>query len=230
MKELGAEPIVERGDGDDDDCIDDDYDRWCEKLIKALEEHAEILGQRMGDAATAEEAPLEQYDVTIHAAELPEAVPFVSGSGADHHHPYLATVSAVRQLHTSSSDRSCVHVEIDIPGAGVSYEHGDHVAIYPRNSSEVVSRAASLLGVSLSTRFTLSKPSAASMLQEPFLGPMSLRTSLTCFTDLLASPHKTALAALASIATDAGEAATLRKLASHTGINTDPRLQHLSPC
>jgi NADPH-ferrihemoprotein reductase len=216
MKELGATPIVERGDGDDDDCIDDDYDRWCASLIKALEEHAEILGQQLGDAAT-KDAPLEQYDVTIHATPADEAAPFSSSSGTDHHHPFLATITTVRQLHSPSSDRSCVHVEIDISGAAASYEHGDHIALYPRNSSDSVSRAASLLGVSPTTTFTLSKPSTASMLQDPFPGPMTLQTALACFTDLLASPHKEALAALASVATDAGEAAKLGKLASHIG-------------
>lgn len=42
------------------------------------------------------------------------ASPFPDGSGHSAHDPYWATVTEVRELHTAVSDRSCVHVEIDI--------------------------------------------------------------------------------------------------------------------
>lgn len=44
------------------------------------------------------------------------ASPFPDGSGSSAHDPYWAVISEVRELHTAASDRSCVHVEIDISG------------------------------------------------------------------------------------------------------------------
>jgi hypothetical protein len=44
------------------------------------------------------------------------ASPFPDGSGSSAHDPYWAVISEVRELHTAASDRSCVHIEIDISG------------------------------------------------------------------------------------------------------------------
>lgn len=68
----------------------------------------------------------------------------------------------MRELHTAASDRSCVHVEIDIGGAkGLSYVTGDHVGIYAENSAAVVAEAARLLGLPLTTVFKLKAPASA---------------------------------------------------------------------
>lgn len=54
-------------------------------------------------------------------------------------------------------------------------------------------------------------------LDAPFPGPIQLSTALACFADLLSSPHKDALLALASCAKDEKEAARLKQLASAAG-------------
>lgn len=52
----------------------------------------------------------------------------VSGNGTSIHSPFLARISALRELHTPQSDRSCVHVELDVSGSDIAYEAGDHVS------------------------------------------------------------------------------------------------------
>jgi hypothetical protein len=54
-------------------------------------------------------------------------------------------------------------------------------------------------------------------LDAPFPGPIQLSTALAYFADVLSSPHKDALLALASCATDANEAEQLKLLASAAG-------------
>jgi sulfite reductase alpha subunit-like flavoprotein len=54
-------------------------------------------------------------------------------------------------------------------------------------------------------------------LDKPFPGPTTLGTALAYFADLLSSPHKDALLALASCATEPAQAARLRYLASSDG-------------
>lgn len=54
-------------------------------------------------------------------------------------------------------------------------------------------------------------------LDPPFPGPIQLSTALSYFADLLSSPHKDSLLALASCATEEQEAARLKHLASQAG-------------
>lgn len=51
----------------------------------------------------------------------------------------------------------------------------------------------------------------------PFAGPLSLRTALAYFADVTSPPHKDALAALSTFASDAAEAGQLSRMASHEG-------------
>jgi NADPH-ferrihemoprotein reductase len=43
LEALGAEPVVRRGDGDDDGCIDDDFEKWSGELMAALEARADLV-------------------------------------------------------------------------------------------------------------------------------------------------------------------------------------------
>lgn len=44
MEAMGATAICRRGDGDDDDSIDDDFEKWCTDLFAALEAEPHLLG------------------------------------------------------------------------------------------------------------------------------------------------------------------------------------------
>lgn len=63
------------------------------------------------------------------AAEDVAADPPVAGNGTGHNSPFLARIGAVRELHTPQSDRSCVHIELDVNGSDIVYEAGDHVSV-----------------------------------------------------------------------------------------------------
>jgi NADPH-ferrihemoprotein reductase len=216
MLALGAEAMVRRGDGDDDDCIDDDFSAWCEDLYKALSQSA-LVGAK-ADANGAVEIPVPAYKVDIIQSKGAGVVPFPSGSGISAHSPFLATVTKVQELHTPESDRSCVHVELDISGSQASYEAGDHVGIYAQNSAAVVDQVLQLLGHSGSTLVKFSMPEGdSSQLHEPPPGPITLATAVACFADVLSSPHKETLLALATFAADRDEKARLQLLASPEG-------------
>lgn len=68
--------------------------------------------------------------------------------------PYLSKILVNRELH-KSGDRSCMHIEFDIDGSKMRYDTGDHVAVYPKNSSELVNKIGKLLNADLDTVFSL---------------------------------------------------------------------------
>lgn len=64
------------------------------------------------------------------AGDKKAAAPFPDGSGTHAHDPYWATVTESRELHMPASDRSCVHVELDISGnRQLSYQTGVSVCV-----------------------------------------------------------------------------------------------------
>jgi NADPH-ferrihemoprotein reductase len=178
-------------------------------------------------AARFAEYDVETYDRRTRGASLPqETAAWVSPGPQydtrayvpDVHYPCLARVAAVRELHSVRSERSCVHVEIDIAGTPLSYEAGDHVGVFCENAPGVVSQALRSLGWEAETLVELRvPPGRADDLPAPFPGPISLGRALARYADLLSVPRKGALLALAESAADEKQRARLRLLGSPEG-------------
>lgn len=77
-------------------------------------------------AAVLEVAAVPSYIVDVltgrAAQEAAQLVPG-NGSGTDVHNPFLARVMAARELHGPQSERSCLHVELDVSGSQVGTPH-----------------------------------------------------------------------------------------------------------
>ena len=214
MVEMGATSLLPMGTGDDDDDIDRDFDEWSSAFFKALGDSNLLKAGETVDL-TAESVPAYSIQKVM---DVPNVNVLNNGNGLNVHSPYVARVLDVRELHDETSDRSCVHVEVDISGCKATYEAGDHIGVYPENSQDVVEKAAALLGKSLDTCFTMSKDDRFEDLGDiPMQGPMTLEFALKHFADLLSSPSKAALKMLSAFASDASERARLLKMSSLDG-------------
>lgn len=219
LEELGATRVYDLGLGDDDANIEDDFITWKDKFWPAVCDF-------FGIESTGEDVSVRQYKLQEFKEEVPERV--YSGEMARLHslknqrppydakNPFLAPITVNRELHSSESTRSCMHIEFDIDGSKMRYDAGDHLAVYPINNTDLAKRLGELTNSDLDTIFTLINTDEESSKKHPFPCPCSYRTALMHYLDITMNPRTHVLKELSEYATDPAEKEKLRLMASTT--------------
>ncbi|KAJ2003634.1 hypothetical protein H4R26_002962 [Coemansia thaxteri] len=150
MQALGAGRIGERGEGDDDADIEEDFARWKEATLPLIRKFLGSSTPLQASDSTAAPEP------TWKVLEMGAKKVWTKGefyeeddepvTSFDARHPFLAPVSAAAEL-TPTADRHVLHVEVDLAGSGMRYESGDHIGVYPTNAEEEVDLVLNALGL-----------------------------------------------------------------------------------
>ncbi|XP_014483001.1 PREDICTED: NADPH--cytochrome P450 reductase isoform X2 [Dinoponera quadriceps] len=217
LEQLGATRVVEMGLGDDDANIEDDFITWKDKFWPTVCTFFGIEG-------AGEDVNIRQYKLTehldlpadrIYTGELARLHSFQNQRPPfDAKNPFLAPVKINRELHGSTSERSCMHIEFDIEGSKMRYEAGDHLAVYPVNSAELVKKIGEQCNADLDTIITLTNTDEESSKKHPFPCPCSYRTALTHYLDITSNPRTHILKELAEYATEPEDKEKLKLMAS----------------
>jgi NADPH-ferrihemoprotein reductase len=139
----------------------------------------------------------------------------------DAKNPYASPIGAARELFQITRDRNCVHVEFDTEGSGMTYQHGDHVGVWPSNPDLEVERMLAALGLSEKRDNVIGIESLDPALAKvPFPVPTTYATVLRHYIDISAVAGRQILGNLSKFAPSLEAENTLRSL------NTNKELYH----
>ncbi|KFH68951.1 hypothetical protein MVEG_05753 [Podila verticillata NRRL 6337] len=222
LTNLGATRIGERGEGDDDGSLEEDFLSWKDDMWKAVCDFvgidfsaAGLSGPRQATYKVLEYTPEEVQQLTkiFHGEHHENKISVGSRPTYDAKNPCSAPISVSRELFAASADRHCLHMEIDIAGSGITYQAGDHIAIWPVNAEDQVLKLANVMNLSakLDAVVTVSNTDPAST-KLPFPVPTTYRTILRNYLDITAPPSRAFIGQLVPFAPNETSSQALAKL------------------
>lgn len=228
MEELSAARFYDRGEGDDDSSLEEDFAKWKRGLWgplcrlhdlpfegAALETESYDVKARntlvfVDHESEEGQRALQRFKETGHALGTTKQ------GVHDAKNPLVCEVVVNRELHGSTSERSCRHIEIAVPD-NITYEPGDHVGVYANNDPDLVLALAKRLGAEADLdRLIALAPAAASSKAKYTMGPVTLRQALLELVDITTPPRKSLLHALVQYAGSEADGAALKALAAGT--------------
>jgi NADPH-ferrihemoprotein reductase len=203
LSRLGASAVIPLGLGDASEQINVDFENWANNLLFGIEPLG-ILEKGKEQMHTKDTVPSFKISRTNSRGTRTAKT---SGGGTGIHDEYTARVSEVKNLCSESSERVCMHLQLEIKDSAISYESGDHVGVYGENTSETVEQVANILNVPLDCEISIESNPAFPDLKVPecFQSPLTLKEILTKYTDILSCPSKSSLSYLSAFATDMAE-------------------------
>ncbi|KAI9471882.1 MAG: hypothetical protein EXX96DRAFT_582086 [Benjaminiella poitrasii] len=214
----GAHLIGDAGEGDDDGSMEEDYLAWKETMWPAF---CEFLGVDESSANAGPREPIYTVDElaeyekdAVYFGELAEK----ARSGAriiyDAKRPYNANITSRELFH--GTDRHCMHLEIDISDTNLSYNTGDHVAIWPTNNETEVNRLASVLGLTdkLDTVVMVKAIDPTAPKKHPFPVPTTYRSIFRYYLEICAPVSRQVLSSFVEFAPTEEAKTFLTRLAS----------------
>ena len=209
LSELGAHRIGERGEGDDDKSMEEDYLAWKDGMWESFSTALNVEEGGAGDVAdfAVTEITAHPLDKVYHGELSPRAL-VASASGTntpvgsyDAKNPYPAPVLGSKELFAIGTERNCVHIEFDITGSGMTYQHGDHVGIWPTNPDLEVDRMLAVLGLTEKREAIVSIESLDPALAKvPFPTPATYDAIFRHYLDISAIASRQTIAFLARYA------------------------------
>ena len=151
LQKLGAHRIGEAGEGDDGaGTMEEDFLAWKDPMWDALAQkmgleereavYEPIFSIVPRDGLNADSPEVYLGEPNKMHLEGTARGPFNS------HNPYIAPIAESREIFTVK-DRNCLHMEVDVSASNLSYQTGDHIAIWPTNPGDEVDRFLDILGL-----------------------------------------------------------------------------------
>ncbi|KAI0304400.1 NADPH-dependent cytochrome P450 oxidoreductase [Multifurca ochricompacta] len=188
-----------------------DYLEWKDGMWETFARIMNVEEGQGGDTATS--PYLKSRIPSRREGELSARALTRSKGIHDAKNPYASPISVSRELFQNTQNRNCVHVELGIEGSGITYQHGDHVGVWPSNPDIEVERLLCALGLSEKRDTVIGIESLDPALAKvPFPVPTTYATVLRHYIDISAVAGRQILGVLAKYAPKPEAEAYLRNL------------------
>ncbi|EPT05179.1 cytochrome P450 oxidoreductase [Fomitopsis schrenkii] len=214
LQKMGAIRIGERGEGDDDKSMEEDYLEWKDGMWEAFAQAMSVEEGQGGDTPDFAVTEVEDHPPEkVYLGELSARALTRSKGIHDAKNPYPAPITVARELFDQPSERNCVHMEFNTEGSGITYQHGDHVGVWPSNAEKEVFRLLCALGLYEKRDKVINIESLDPALAKvPFPVPTTYITVLRHYIDISAVAGRQILGVLSKFAPNPEAEAFLKTL------------------
>ncbi|KAI0387847.1 NADPH-cytochrome P450 reductase [Hypomontagnella monticulosa] len=218
LEKLGAHRIGEAGEGDDGaGTMEEDFLAWKDPMWAAL---AEKMGLEEREAVYEPIFGIVERDgLTKDSPEVYLGEPnkmHLEGAAKgpfNAHNPYIAPIAESKELF-NVKDRNCLHIEVDISGSNLSYQTGDHIAVWPTNAGQEVDLFLGILGLEDKRDTVISVKALEPTAKVPFPTPTTYDAIVRYHLEIGAPVSRQFLGTLAAFAPDETIKAEMAKLGS----------------
>ncbi|KAI1409604.1 NADPH-cytochrome P450 reductase [Hypoxylon sp. FL1857] len=218
LEKLGAHRIGEAGEGDDGaGTMEEDFLAWKDPMWAAL---AEKMGLEEREAVyepifgIVEREGLTKDSPEVYLGEPNKMHLEGTAKGPfNAHNPYIAPIAESKELF-NVKDRNCLHLEIDISGSNLTYQTGDHIAIWPTNAGQEVDLFLGILGLEDKRDTVISVKALEPTAKVPFPTPTTYDAIVRYHLEIGAPVSRQFLGTLSAFAPDESIKAEMAKLGS----------------
>ncbi|CCM01900.1 uncharacterized protein FIBRA_03971 [Fibroporia radiculosa] len=202
MQKMGGIRIGERGEGDDDKSMEEDYLEWKDGMWEAFAKAMNVEEGQGGDTPDFAVTEVDEHPPEkVYLGELSARALTRSKGIHDAKNPYPAPIAVARELFEEGTDRNCIHIEFNTEGSGITYQHGDHVGVWPSNAEFEVQRLLCALGLYDKKDKVINIESLDPALAKvPFPVPTTYITVLRHYIDISAVAGRQILGAISKFA------------------------------
>ena len=216
LQGLGAKLIGEAGEGDDGaGTMEEDFMAWKEPMWQSL---ATSLGLQEREAVYEPTFGIvDKEELTRDAPQVYLGEPnktYLDGTAKgpfNAQNPYIAPIAKSYELFTVKG-RNCLHMEIDISGSSLTYQTGDHIAIWPTNAGEEVDRFLNVFDLTSKRHNVVTVRALDPTAKVPFPNPTTLDAIVRYHMEICAPVSRQFIATLAAFAPDEASKAEMTKL------------------
>lgn len=221
LEKLGAHKIGDAGEGDDGaGTMEEDFLAWKDPMWTAL---AEKMGLEEREAVyepvfgITEREGLTKDSPEVYLGEPNKShLEGTSKGPFNAHNPYIAPIAESREIFTVK-DRNCLHLEVDISGSNLSYQTGDHIAVWPTNAGKEVDRFLNVIGLAAKRDTVIGVKALDPTAKVPFPTPTTYDTIARYHMEICAPVSRQFVATLAPFAPTEASRAEMAKLGSDKG-------------